>query len=121
MIKTKPVTVKQAQATLAAIRHQFHTYLDPILGSAGRMPEPTLAADWDGEGHWAIVWEEGPSDWAHRVTDGGTSEEERVLAAHAAAEFGFEYKPSKGVSPAVLPKGVHVEPYYSFVAVIYPA
>lgn len=117
------VTTAQAQAVLTAVKAQFHTYLEPMdLGNglvlAPACPEPTLNMDYDGTP--AIVWEEGPSEWAYRVNEGGTSEEEAALAAAASEEFGHKIT-SSNLAPAALPKGVEVEAFYSFVLAIYPA
>ena len=82
--------------------------------------DPVLIEDWNGEG-WAISWEEGPDEWAMRVHDGGTSEEERALWASVAEEFGADKVEPKGIEPAKFPADVYAEPYYSFVLCLYPA
>lgn len=125
---TKRVTRRQAEAALRAVEKQFKTYLEPLdLGDGGRVfppvcPPPTLSMDWDG--HVAILWEDGPDEWAYRASMGGNSEEDRVLAASVAREF--DQDPQEAVSrvtveePVKWPKGVWAEPYYSFVLCLYP-
>lgn len=114
----------QAEAALAAVRDRFKPYLEPfeIDGHvySAAYPEPKLAEDWNDREGWAIVWEEGPDDWAYTVTSGGPSEEERTLVAQAAAEFGADLKPAE-TPPVRFPKTVYAEPYFSFVLALYPA
>lgn len=128
---TATITREQAEQTLAAVRARFIDYLtehhypateavkingvdypaSKALTLAPACPEPTLSDQWnDG---WAIVWEEGPDEWTYRV-HGGTSEEERGLAA----EFGQTLPEEAG---ATIPAGVYVEPYNHIVLSIYPA
>lgn len=83
-------------------------------------PEPVLVEDWTDSGHWAIAWEEGPSDWAFRVSEGGPSEEDYVIAAQTSEEFGVKVTPT-GPPAAKMPADVYAEPYYSFVLALYPA
>lgn len=118
------ISRKQAEAALAAVKHQFRTYTEPlVINGEDYGPtitsEPVLIEDWNGEG-WAISWEEGPDDWAFRATSGGTSEEERALVAEANREFGSNLEVSED-QPVAFPKGVYAEPYYSFVLCLYPA
>lgn len=114
------VSEDQAQAVLAAVKTQFRRYLEPVVVDGKdygpSCPDPTLMMDYDG--HPAILWEMGPEEWAYLVPYGGTSEEERVLAGQASAEFGVAIK-APGVKPAVMPAGVYVEPIMSFILGIY--
>lgn len=111
------VTKRQAEAALNAVRRQFRSYLEPFDGYGPMCPEPTLNMDWDG--HVAILWEDGPSEWAHRATVGGSSEEDRCLLAAANVEFGTSVAVRED-EPITWPKGVEAEPYYSFVLVLFP-
>jgi hypothetical protein len=121
------VTERQAQEVFAAVREQFKGYLEPVIVD-GRdygppCPEPKLVLDYQGDsGNLgpAVVWEDGPSDWAYLVHEGGASEEDRALAHDAAQEFKVAYKAPAGVKAAKLPTGVWVEPIFSFVLGIYP-
>jgi len=115
------VTEAKAKLVLAAVEDKFSTWLmdfardengrydfdAPLVKREGLPGDvPTLVEDWDGNGNWAVVWEGGsPLDWAI----GG------IEYDYYDPEFGFHVK---GVE---LPKGVHCEPYYSFVLVIYPS
>ncbi|GAC1533618.1 MAG: hypothetical protein NVS3B1_28010 [Marmoricola sp.] len=121
------ITRKQAEQALAAVRAQFARYLEPLDMGDGTvypatMPEPKLSMDWGGE--VAILWEEGPDEWAMRATGGGTSETERIMIANAAKEFGYDPQAAvdrmKVDEPITWPKGVYAEPYYSFVLCLYP-
>lgn len=137
---TRKITRKQADAALAAVVEQFRAYVEPTTLEAftaedgtefpaetfgPTSPLPTLVEDWNGPG-WAIVWEEGPDEWAYRATTGGSSEEERVLVAAAAKENGIDPQVAvdryvKDDEPITWPKGVYAEPHYSFVLSLYPA
>lgn len=128
---TSSITAAQATAALEAVKAQFAEYLKPLVLEADEdgpaitypgSPEPTLVEDYSREGVWAICWEEGPDEWAYRATMGGTSEEERVLAAQAAVEFGVDPSTTapKADEPVTFPKGVYAEPYMSFVLALYP-
>jgi hypothetical protein len=123
------VTKRQAEAALRAVEKQFKRYLEPIKDPEGEFedippmcPPPKLSMDWDG--HVAILWEDGPDEWAYRATMGGTSEEERCLVAAAAQEFGKDPKQAvaamKVDAPMKWPKGVYAEPYNSFILCLYP-
>lgn len=122
------ITQQQAEAVLAAVKAQFAAYLEPITLDGGRViagdPPPTLVMDYEdvaGRRIPAILWEDGPGEWADRASMGGTSEEERVLVAQAAEEFGVPYVKPADDEPVPLPAGVTVEPIYSFVLGIYAA
>ena len=110
------VTREDAETVLALVRAQFHTYLEPLTLDdttyEPTCPEPTLIEDYDGA-PFVVAWEDGPDDWAYRFTVGGSSEEERILAA----EFGATITPDE---PAVVPDHLRCEPIYSFVLGIYP-
>lgn len=117
------VTAELAQAALAAVKEQFRSYLEPLTIDGDTYPptcsQPELAMDYRGEGP-AILWEYGPDEWAERVSTGGSSEEERALAAQAADEFGVPYRTPAGVEPAKMPDGVWAEPITSHVLGLYP-
>jgi hypothetical protein len=133
------ITRAKAEAALAAVVEQFKSYVEPTTMEAftaedgteypaetfgPTCPMPKLIEDWNGPG-WVISWEEGPDDWAFRATTGGTSEEERILVASAAQEFGHDPQAAvarmKADEPITWPRGVEAEPYYSFVLSLYPA
>lgn len=114
------VTRKQAEQALAAVRHQFKAYIEPLVinGRNYGGSEPTLVENYD-NAPFAIVWEDGPDEWAYRATSGGYSEEEHSLAVEAAKEFGVAAPKPREEQPVQFPKGVYAEPYYSFVLALY--
>jgi hypothetical protein len=126
MNKPKTITREQAEAALAAVKAQFAAYIEPLVINGHDYgptvdSQPVLVEDYEGSGHWAISWEEGPDDWAYRASVGGTSEEERTLAGQAAEEFGVPYE---RVAPRpdepIRVEGVHAEPHMSFILGLYP-
>lgn len=131
MAEVQPISQEQAEQALAAVKEQFKIYLSPLVIPADEhgpertyppdCPEPTLSNNWGSDGHWYILWEEGPDEWAHRAACGGFSEEEYDLQAAASKEFGVAVLPPKQEAPVKFPEGVYGEPYYSFVLGLYPA
>lgn len=115
------ISEELAQAALAAIKEQWKDWLAGIDEPGDMGPGPVLVMGWCDSGDPAIVWEEGPFEWALLVNAGGASDEDRALAAAAAKEFGVPYKAPAGRAAAVMPKGVFAEPYYSFVLALYPS
>jgi len=66
-----PISAETAQQAYAAICGQFADYIE---ASGSR---PTLERDWlflDHPSPWAVVWEEGPDQWAMRAGEGGVDE-----------------------------------------------
>jgi hypothetical protein len=118
------VTDAQAQEVLDAVVARYQDYFEPAVDTD--YGNVIVAADTkpiiqrDERGHALISWEHGPSDWAFQVTQGGSTEEHRVLIAAANEEFGGSLKAAEP-KPVKFPDGVHVEPYYSFVLGVYPA
>lgn len=127
------VTRKQAEAVLAAVKTKWRSYCleFPVVDGkpdydapqgklvpAAEADLPQLVENWkahrDSEPCWAIVWESGPFEWAY----GGLDESWDSELAAARDEF-------PGLNPVVRgvpqPKGVHCEPYYSYVLCIYAA
>jgi hypothetical protein len=96
------VTRQQAEATLAALKAK---YADDLR--LGLYYEPKLIENWgypeSGPKPFAIVWEEGPTEWALRFPAGGM------------AGFGAVME-----SPVALPEGVWVEAYSEWAVAIYP-
>lgn len=95
----KRVTKREAERVLAAVKRAFPAWL-----GKGSVP-PKLVKDWNWGFAWAIVWEEGPYDWAVLFPHGGIDE-----------EFG-------GKHPDVsdrLPEGVWTEAATSWAIAIYP-
>lgn len=136
-----PLGRELAEATLAVIKQQYRVYIEPFECEDGTVyaggEPPVLVENWQDTGHWAIAWESGPDDWAHRAFSGGFSEElyhegypDALAVAHNvkglvgqdAEEWAAERARAVATEEGVTcPKGVHAEPYYSFVLMLYPA
>lgn len=124
------ITRERALAALDAVKAQWADDLAPSrfpaeydetgalvgeeLNFEPLYPQPVLVDNFAGEGEWAIVWEEGPDEWAYRVNSGEPSESNRVLFAQASEEFGVALK-APHRAPVVWPADVEAEAYYSFV------
>lgn len=96
-MSTRHVTEKQAQRCKAALVKQ--------LGSDAERAK--IIPDWDwssGPVDFAIVWEEGPFEWAHMFPRGGRDE-----------EFGFTVKDVSNATPNV----VYIEPITSWAVGLY--
>lgn len=68
------VTREQAEAVLAAVQAKYA----PDLNGENAEYGPKLIEDWDwlsSPTKWAIIWEEGPFEWAYRFGMGGLNEE----------------------------------------------
>lgn len=125
------VTREEAEAVLALVKSKFSAWLHtwPVIN--GRMdfdaclvpvPEseqPQLVQDYQGTGHWAIVWESGsPYEWALTPIDEPHQDGElRQLARDAGAHGPGAYtvQPPKDR----VPEGVYAEADMSFVLVLY--
>lgn len=116
----KPI---QAEQALACIKRQFQDYL-----GAG-CPEPTLVENWkpfiyrDGGVQdtdpipFAVLWEEGPDDWAYRAHSGGRDVE---LTLELRSVPGIGETATVDTPPATeWPPGVSAEPYFSYVLGLY--
>lgn len=114
------ITREQAEQALAAVKEQFKVYID-----AGES-EPVLVENWepfvyqdgkvvDTETYpFAIVWEDGPFEWAYRAKGGGVDEELTRLGRDF--EEGYTAR-----TPAATdwPKGVDGGPYFSYVLTLH--
>lgn len=83
-----PITKEQAEQVLAAVKERHEGWFDATDPQQG----PKLVQDWDwlesGPTPWAIVWEEGPDEWAYRFVMGGVNVELASLAADFKAALG---------------------------------
>lgn len=107
------LTQAQARACLAAVEKQFASHITegcrPALVQAGHQCSG-----------WAIVWEDGPHEWALRAFHGGYDEETYQLAREA----GFTPERAEDaarVGGVPCPEGVLAEPVMSFTLGLYPA
>lgn len=108
------ITREQAEQALASIRQQFKVYID-----AGE-PEPVLVENWkpfvyrDGSMvdtdtyPFAIVWDEGPFEWAYRARGGGIDEEVTLLGREFDKDYVARTPEAQG-----WPEGVSESPYFS--------
>jgi hypothetical protein len=122
-MSTRTITREQAETSMAVVVAQFREYTEPIafpamdgkpaLTMSPACPLPTLLEGFN-DAPFTIMWEDGPDDWAYRASAGGTSEEERVLAA----EFSITLTDEE---PVVFPEGVFAEPLSSYALGLYPA
>jgi hypothetical protein len=107
MPKVQRVSKAQAEAVLAEVRRVFAVY----IGEGDRGPQLQESFEWGaGLAPWAVVWEEGPYDWAHLATSGDIDEELSSIVDHVVW--------AKAIKQ---PAGVHCEPYTSWALGIYPA
>lgn len=98
-VKTKTVGSRKCMKVLREVEEAFGMKPDEEGG-----PVLVMAWDWLGTGAApAIVWEEGPYEWALLASGGGMS------------EFGTVHQPIEE------PEGVFLEPVTSWALGIYPA
>lgn len=110
------VTEAEARKVLALVREKYKAWIAPGYR------EPELVMDWhggsDGQPRVAILWEEGPYEWAYGpLTEDSLSEE---LAAEL-ADFPGASRAAATVPGATgtMPAGVRAEAYYSYVLCLY--
>lgn len=119
------VTPAQAESVRQAVLKRYASWFTPLVLDDGTTFAPMAVESdvkvLDYDGTTVVSWEEGPSEWAYQFTMGGSTEEERVMAHSAAQEFGVPGYKAAEPAPVATPKGVYVEPYYSFSLGVYPA
>ena len=117
------VTRADAEVVLRQVKRRF-AYCRPF-GTYG----PQIKRNWDFFGHgpvpYAIVWEDGPYEWAYLVAHGGVDEEITTLAMTpneywAYVRTGRMDHPSR-VERVAPPSGVMLEPYTSWAIGLWPA
>lgn len=109
----KNITRQDAERVLNLVQYQNN-----IKESEQDRWGPTLVENWDWSGHptrWAIVWEEGPYEWAYHFPFGGVDEE--LTAALQ------DFAPGKVVrrKEVQLPDHIFTEAITSFAIGIYLA
>lgn len=118
--RVRKVTQAQAEQALAAVKRQFAAYFEPatfedgftVAGSAP--PKLVMDFDWTGTGPGpAIVWKEGPYEWAYLACAGGVDEE----MAELAAEVGVTVRAQ---DPVKMPEAIWCEPTTSWALALYP-
>lgn len=117
------VTRQQAETVLNRIKTQYRAHWEPDERCA-----PKLVENWDwlesGPRRWAIVWEEGPFEWAFRASMGGFDEEAALLTADHLGEEETRARAKAGrfnVEPIEMPKGTFMECVTSWAVGIYEA
>jgi hypothetical protein len=114
MTNIESVSRENAKRVLRAIELRYEGLMDDC-------GHPILIDNYMETGHFGIVWEGGPDEWALRAAAGGVSGE---IAGTLYYEFGM---PLRGALrramelPLQIPHSVRLEPYYSFSVVIYPS
>lgn len=111
------ITLHHANQVRNAVERQFKAY---VLGMESR---PSLHGNYTGVGvgefaepvPFALVWEDGPFEWALNAFTDHVDEELTELLW----EFDRELPPAQ-VAAVDIPDGVTVEPLTSFVLAIYP-
>lgn len=108
------VTKEIAEQAFAAIKKQFAAYIDENNG-------PELIENWDwldsGPTPWAVVWEEGPFEWAYRAQTGGRDYEATLLMRDAT---GDQTKVVDTPEAEGWPEGFFTEAVTSWAVGIYP-
>lgn len=118
------VTREQAEAVLEAVKERYRSYWE--TGDKYAPQPPKLVENWDwldsGPTAWAIVWEEGPFEWAYRATSGGFDEEAALLIADAIGPEATRERARAGdftEQPVAVPAGVWLEPVTTWAVGIY--
>jgi hypothetical protein len=112
IVRQRRISEAQARQCLAAIERQFAPYIDQTC-------RPTLAKPGEQCSGWAIVWEDGPDEWALRAFHGGHDEELYHLAREAGATP-EQARRTAQVGGVPCPAGVFAEPVMTFVLGLYP-
>lgn len=127
------ITRTQAEAVRTAVAEQFRSYWQGFTipadedGPERVYPDtqgPVLVEHYESWGgsdiRWAIVWEEGPFEWAMNASMGGYDDE--VAEALLACGKDRTYAEQQATVEAVTtPDGVFVEPVNGYVLGVYPA
>lgn len=109
------LTRETAEKVLKQVTTKYAAYIE-----AGY--EPKLIQDWDWVGHtpWAIIWEEGPDEWAYNFGGGGF-DYEIYEGARAFGKSEEEARKLATVEPTADLPGVFTEPVTGWALGIYEA
>lgn len=114
------VTDEQAEAVRQAIIARYHLWFERLDGMNPLSRPEDLTIKRDERGHAVISWEnDSPEDWAFQVSEGGSTESDRVMITQANDEFGGNLTAAEPAR-VTFPDGVHVEPVTSFELGVYP-
>jgi hypothetical protein len=118
------VTLEQAEAVLAAVNDRYAAH----LVGAHELDRPTLIENWgwfdSGPIRWAIVWEPGPFEWAHRASMGGFDEEAAGLFADQVGREQARAMAKRGAfteDPLPVPPGTYLETLTGWAVGVYEA
>lgn len=67
----KTITARDAEAYRNLVMIRFASWIEADYD------EPKVIANWDGDGHFAVVWDGGPYEWAYYGTTGSFAYAER--------------------------------------------
>lgn len=103
------LTRKQAMAALAVVKKRYTRYpgIDTLK----------LYKDWE-DAPYALVWEEGPYEWAYRAVMGGINDEVATLLMDEGIKPADAGRRSTE-EPLTWPDGVQAEPYYTYALALY--
>ncbi len=109
----KPITKHLATKAFNVFKRRFKGYYDPTspYGPLLRKNET---------GHWEIMWEEGPFEWAINFSDGGVDTEVYYLARDAGATYA-EARALATNPRNEIPASIFSEPINSYTLGLYPA
>lgn len=112
---TQTVTREKADQVLVAVKQRYP-------GADGAYG-PELVKDWqylNDPTPWAIVWEDGPFEWAYTALSGGVDEEVAALAAEFTDTAQRQVIDRVSQVEPIQVDGVFLEPVTSWAIGIYP-
>jgi hypothetical protein len=111
------VTRAEAEAVLKEVRRVFRSHILP-----GDKGGPALLRNWEWiSGYvapYAVIWLEGPYEWAIQATAGGIDDELTELSATLPEYLSGHMKPIR-IEAIKQPDGVFCEPYTSWALAVY--
>jgi hypothetical protein len=119
------VTRKQAEQVLENVKRRYRVMLESDGTYAPQPPQLFENLDFMGTGHpapFAVVWKEGPYEWAYRFVNGGFDEELALTVGEYLGEEETRRRARAGCFTEEAfqdPEGVHVDCVTSWVLGIY--